>query len=112
MAIGLTDVPPTDDGGICRQLAVKHGAAIHGVTKVINRPVHPNQGLPRVNTRIARQSYGAWMSDGPRDLVKWFINKVRRALSAPRATAFASVSQPHFISHNTVLIRAVLAGLV
>jgi hypothetical protein len=87
MAICLNTLvpPPADNGVVCRQLAVKNGATIHGVAKVAKHGVasqqqtNPAEGSARIDARIARQSYGAWMgdSDEPMDLVKWFITKVR-----------------------------------
>lgn len=67
---------------ICRQFAVKNGAAMHGVAKVAShnpatQQSGPSEGLPRIESRIARKSYGAWMGAEPKELVTWFITKVR-----------------------------------
>ncbi|KAK3296460.1 uncharacterized protein B0H64DRAFT_461666 [Chaetomium fimeti] len=85
----------TEGGG---QLAVKHGAALHGVTKfareiaasqtvasqsVASQGTASGEEPTRVTSRIARQSYGAWMGTGPKDLVQWFINKFSMTIWRP-----------------------------
>lgn len=59
---------------------------MYGVAKVAsenatNQQSDPVEGFARIDSRMARKSYGAWPGTGPKELLFWFISKVRRVLS-------------------------------